>query len=43
MMDVYWFWYYLKQFMNIFVFGEKSCMFLFVGIINVDFGECEYI
>lgn len=43
MIDVYWLWYYFKQFMNIFVLGEKSSMLLYVGIINVELGECEYI
>jgi len=43
MTDVHWLWHHSKQSLGIPAPGEKASMPLYVGITNVDSGECEYI
>ncbi|WP_218396463.1 patatin-like phospholipase family protein [Alteromonas lipotrueae] len=43
MTDVHWLWHHSKKSLGIPAPGEKAAMPLYVGITNVESGECEYI
>ncbi|KXJ61855.1 MAG: phospholipase [Alteromonas sp. Nap_26] len=43
MTDVHWLWHYSKKALDIPTPGDKAIMPLYVGVTNVDNGQCEYM